>query len=227
MSNFFFTQPDQPLGQIVAPSVYRIYPGSSTIIVTQVKEDYVEYIPMDAEGLDVKRSTIHDFRANYVRMPYEPALAAENYLKAAHIACSDRARYILGQIAQGKEFDMATDPVSAELSKKRAAKKRAKADEIADSAAKHKQASDAKKASAKKVAKKTAKGASTKPAKEKKEGAGRGRGIGAFVKEKISAGLEADKIVELVQAKFPGAKTNNAHISWYRARMREAGELKE
>lgn len=223
MSKMFLTQTEQPLTELCAPGVYRAYPGSNTIILTQVFEDSVEYIPMDAEGLEVRSCAKSVFRANYVSMPYSPIEAAKRYLNAPYIACSDRAREILGKIINGKEINM--DPVAEALSKKRAAKKNTKAQEIADSAAKHKQASDEKKAAAKKAAKKAA----PKEGKKAKGGGGvgRGRGIGAFVKEKIAAGVAPEKIVEQTQAKFPGCKTNLAHISWYRARMKEAGELKD
>lgn len=61
------------------------------------------------------------------------------------------------------------------------------------------------------------------PAKPKAEKAKK-PGVGEFVKAQILAGKDNDKILELVAAKFPEAKTSSASINWYRSALRQAGE---
>ena len=216
---------------IVAPCVCRMSPGSHTTIVIAVGGGRVRHVPMDSEGLRLVVSRYDAFLEEYVRTAYSPIEAAKKYLASRHIPCDPLARAALEQIIDPhKENDMneATVETSKPAHASESAKKRnAKAQAIADSAAKHKAASDAKKA-AKKTAKadkpKTAK--ADKPKTAKTNGSGRGLGIGAFCKEQILAGVEAEKIVEAAQRKFPGCRVNGAHISWYRGKLREEGKLK-
>lgn len=49
-------------------------------------------------------------------------------------------------------------------------------------------------------------------------------GIGQFIEGLILSGKENDKILEQVQGKFPGAKTTNSSVNWYRTKLRGAGE---
>lgn len=226
--------------EIVAPCVCRTSPGSHTTIVVAVKDGHVRHVPMDAEGLRVIVSRYDDFVEEYVRTPYSPVEAAKKYMAAKHIACDPLARTELERIIDPTKENVMSESTTtaAEESNKPArssasSKKRAeRAQAIADSAAKHKAASDAKKAAkakADKPAKTAAKTKADKPTKtatKKTNGSGRGLGIGAFCKEQILAGVDSEKIVEKAQAKFPGCKVNLAHISWYRGRLKEEGLVK-
>ena len=60
----------------------------------------------------------------------------------------------------------------------------------------------------------------------KKAAAAKGPGIGAWVCAQLVAGVKDDKILKEVVAKFPGAKTNAAHLAWYRGKLRREGRLK-
>ena len=59
----------------------------------------------------------------------------------------------------------------------------------------------------------------------KKDAVSKGPGIGAWVCDQLVAGVKDDKILKEVQAKFPGAKTNAAHLAWYRGKLKREGGL--
>lgn len=53
------------------------------------------------------------------------------------------------------------------------------------------------------------------------------RGIGLFVRKAIMEGKEVLKIVEMVKAEFPQAKTTDKCVYYYRSELRKEGKLPE
>lgn len=201
----FFNGDDTPLHDLLAPAVYRAAASSHTTILVYVGRTRVRHIPMDAGALVVVTTELKRFRDEWRRTQYPVMTAAEKYLHNARRmlgierVASERARYVLEAVAGG--IDAA--PIKAALDRP---------------------LSDASPSS---LANGLAAAAKQPLTAKKKKGATlpKGRGIGAWVCAQLVAKISDAKILAEVTKKFPGAKTNAAHLTWYRNKLRRANQL--
>ena len=198
----FFSAPADNQGTLVAPGVYRERGGSHTTILCYVGRTRCLHVRMDCAGLVVTRTDVKDFSAAWTAAPYDVKRAAKKYLEAVgyFIEVHPRAGAGLTAIAAGK--DAAAVKVAMD---------KALADEADDQGGGNDLASGLRRAA--------------KSVKKSKGGLPKGRGIGAWVCEQLCAKVGDEKILKEVVKKFPGAKTNLAHLNWYRNKLKRKGAL--
>ena len=196
----FFGGRDDRLTALTAPGVYRVAAGSHTTILLYVGSAKVRHVPMDAAGLEVVVTEIKRFRAGWVAAPYPVAQAATRYLRAAlHLVLTLRARAALEAVASGG------DEAAVKLALNRALPEP--------------------------EAQLTGDLANGLRAAGRANGGKRGgnlpksRGIGAWVCDQLLTKVPDEKILKEVVKKFPGAKTNAAHLAWYRGKLKREGRL--
>lgn len=200
----FFDNDDDRLKEFVVPSVYREAGGSHTTILVYVGRNKAQHIPMDAGGLRVVSTLIATFRGDWRAGTYSAAEAAKKYLAVTHFDIAPRARAALEAIASGGGAAV----IKAALDRK------LEGDDVPSLPM------TGLGAALRDAGKKTGSAKKTPGANLPK-----GRGIGAWVCEKIIAGVADAEILRLVKAEFPGAKTNAQHLNWYRNKLRREGKL--
>ncbi len=196
----FFDGHDDKLVDLLAPGVYREAGGSHTTILLYVGRTKAQHTPMDSAGLRVVSTNVRDFRETWLRAPYPVEKAAEKYLQVGQFDVAARARAALEVVAAGGD----AAAIKAALDRKLDIEDVPAAGDLASGL--------------------LAAGASKKP----KRGGGnlpKGRGIGAWVCEQLVAKVPDAKILTEVVKLFPGAKTNQAHLMWYRNKLKRDGSL--
>lgn len=208
----FFGAHDTAKDPLVAPRVYRVAAGSHLAILAVVGRKRVSFVEMDtstARGINMRHMDLSKFREDYVSANYDVAQAAAKFLKAEHITVTQTAAVVLKAIEDGADAKAIKEALEKRPDEAAVVESITPASSLAGGlfAAGKQSAAD-----------KAAKAAKEKP---------RGRGIGAWVREQILAATPDDKILKEVQSKFPGAKTNAAHLAWYRNDLRKNGQLKD
>lgn len=195
------------------PSVHHDH-ERRTCIELRRDEDFVTFIPMSIEGMDVQRESVKNFDNRYSALPQYPVeRAAKLYAEyAADLGGSPEAMKELAALTNlsAKEIEMAT------------AKKATKAAEAKKPAAKP--AAAAAKPAAKAAAPKTkdvpvtkGKAAPAKAAKEPKATGEKKESAAQMFKDLIMEGkLTDDKIFEKVAAKFNLDESKRGYVKWYR-----------
>ncbi len=183
-----------------------------TCIELRRDEDFVTFIPMSIEGMDVQRESVKNFDGRYKPLvDYPVDRAAKLYAEyAADLGGSKMAMDELAKLTNlsTKEIEMAT------------AKKATKATEAKTTAAKS--AKPATKAAH--VTK--GKAAPAKPAKEPKAASGEKKESAAqMFKDLIMEGkLTDDKIFEKVAAKHGLDESKRGYVKWYRNWLTKNGQ---
>lgn len=195
---------------------------------------WVQYIAHTGNGPKVFRETVPVFDKEFKIIPsYDPRTAALRFLDAAKRAYEHDSEVlsIVMEIIMGKptkemsvaELLLAYNDLAKTLGKppRKSFKSKTegldalnKLDELAKAATPAQVATTEKKELA------TEKRKAAKPPKAEGEAKPRGKGIGAFCKELITAGKTNDEILAAVAEQFPGAATSKGCIAYYRNKLK-------
>ncbi len=201
----FFGSRDTRLQELTAPGVYHEAYGSHTTILLYVGRSKVQHVPMSIAGLRVVSTPLKQFRGDWVRASYSPAQAAAKYLAVTLFEVTQRARVALEAVRDGGDEKLVKAVLDQRLPGDEPDLPTAPGDSLGAALG----------AIARSAKKPTARGANLP----------KGRGIGAWVCEQLIMKVADVKILKEVQVKFPGAKTNAAHLAWYRGKLRREGVL--
>lgn len=196
VKKFFDQAPELKDTPMSAPAVYREICGSHTTILVGIGRTRCYHIPMNAAGMSVVREDIRVFAEEWQRVDYGAQKAAASYLKA-----SQRSFIDLHPRAKAALESIKDGKAEADI-------KRAMDHHVDPNTILKSELTTAARAAGK-----------SEPAKKK------GKGIGAWVCEQLLSKVSFDKILKEVTIKFPGAKTNKAHLNWYTNKMKREGTM--